>query len=190
MFQYFKNKARISAINKVRKKLKRKMGFSNLNSIKSVGIIIRYQFNIENEALRRLLDFFKNRNVKPELLIYYPEKQAPKDMSAQDNMLLFTEKDSNWFGKPNLKELDTFTNREFDLLIDLSIKHIYSLQYIVESSKASFKVGRISYDETPYDFVLLGDNENDSQYVKDLFSYLSKLNQYDDNLFSNLSKLK
>ena len=151
------------------------MGFSNFDTVKSVGIIIRYQLDIENAAINKLLDFFKEKKIKTEILVYYPDKKLPANVMAREGMLLFAEGDTNWFGKPKKKEVNEFINTDFGLLIDLSPQRIYSLQYIIESSKASFKVGRITYDDAPYDFVLIGDENNDSKYVDDLFKYLSKI---------------
>ena len=175
MIGFFKNKARHNAIDKARKKLKRNMSFRNLETIKSVGIIIRYQFEIGDTAINKLIDFFKKKNTSLEILVYYPDKKLPANVNFSEDTLLFTEGDTNWFGKPNKKEIENFINTDFGLLIDLLPQYVYSLQYIVESSKASFKIGRISYDNAPYDFILLGDENNDRKYVDELFNYLGKI---------------
>ena len=175
MIIYFKNKARTKAITGARKSLKRKMGFSNFDTIKTVGVIVHYQLDIENAAINKILAYFKEKGIKVDILVYYPDKKLPANVNAREGMVLFAEGDSNWFGKPNKPEINDFINKEFGLLIDLSLKHIFSLQYIIESSKSAFKVGRISYDDSPYDFVLLGDENNDSKYVDDLFNYLAKI---------------
>lgn len=174
MIKYFKNKAQQNALKTAKQKLKRKMGFTNFESISDVGIIIRYQLDIENAAVNKLFDFFKQKNIKPEILIHYPEKKLPANIKAQDNTLFFAEGDTNWFGLPKKKEIQDFINTEFGMLIDLSPEYMFPLHYIVEASKASFKVGRMSYENDPYDFVLLG-SDNDSKYVDDLFNYLSKI---------------
>ncbi|MDR1056365.1 MAG: hypothetical protein LBL90_11235 [Prevotellaceae bacterium] len=175
MIKFVKNKARTNAIASIRKQLRRHMGFCNFDTIKSVGIIVRYQFDIENEAVNKLLDFFKQKSIRPEILVYYPDKKLPANVIVREGMLLFVEGGTNWFGKPQKQEIESFINTDFGLLIDLSPQHVFSLQYIVEASKASFKVGRMSYKDDPYDFVLLGDLDNDSKYVDDLFRYLTKL---------------
>ena len=175
MFAFFKNKSRVNALAAARKKLKRKMGFTNFNDLKKVGIIIKYQLDIENRAINKLLEFFKGKGIHTEMLVYYPDKKLPANVKARLGMLYFAEGDTNWFGKPNKREVEEFINDDFGLLIDFSPEHIYSLQYIIQASKAVFKVGRISYNDDPYDFVLLGDKDDDIKYIDDLFKYLSKV---------------
>lgn len=176
MIAFFKNKARARAIRAVRQKLKRNMRFNNLNSVKTAGIIVCYQLDIQNEGINKLLDIFKQKGIRSEVLVYYPEKKLPANVNTDNNnMLLFAQGNTNWFGIPKSMQVNDFISKEFDLLIDLCTEHVYTLQYIVEASRASFKVGRLSYKDNPYDFTLVDDNSSDSKYIDNLFKYMSKL---------------
>ena len=54
----------------------------------------------------------------------------------------FNRKDLNWYKLPKSDYINTFINKEYDILIDLSTSNDLILQYIIGLSKAKFKVGR------------------------------------------------
>ena len=62
----------------------------------------------------------------------------------------FSKKDVNWFYRPIHKTVKDFMEKEFDLLIDLSLADSFPLKYISGLSKAICRVGRFSEDNSPY----------------------------------------
>ena len=69
-------------------------------------------------------------------------------------------------------------NKEFDMLIDLSLESCFSIQYIAGSSKAKFKVGRFGINPLNfYDLMLQVDDKIKLEdYLKYIKHYLTILN--------------
>ena len=57
----------------------------------------------------------------------------------------FCKSDLNWYGKP-VKEIEAFTEVEFDILIDLELEPILPLKHVLNMSMAQMKVGAEQVD--------------------------------------------
>lgn len=137
--------------------------------------MMSYKFDVENNALTRLKGVIKNNRIETKMLIYYPQNKLPDNVISSPNKILFSDKETTWIGRPKLTEVQDFLNEEFDLLIDMSSDECFPLHYAAVFSKAAFKVGRMSYPDSPYDFLLMGEEHaDDEKFIKDLELYLAK----------------
>ena len=70
-----------------------------------------------------------------------------------------------------------FTQREFDLLIDLHTGNSIPFQYIVAGSRAKFKIGKYEKKATPfYDFMIsVPEQMNLRQFIEQVNHYLKSL---------------
>ena len=64
----------------------------------------------------------------------------------------FCKSDLNWYGKP-VKEIEAFTEVEFDILFDLELEPILPLKHVLKMSMAKMKVGvdQVNWDFRDYD---------------------------------------
>ena len=91
------------------------------------------------------------------------------------------------FGKDHLNKIFTpidtlllkLVDREFDLLIDLSIKEIFPLKYIFVLSKSKFKVGpSLNYKNTFGDMTIdITQNQTVTYFITQVKHYLTQINQ-------------
>ncbi|MCL2328974.1 MAG: hypothetical protein FWC39_10760 [Bacteroidetes bacterium] len=90
---------------------------------------------------------------------------------------IFTKKDFTWYGTAKSETLEKFINTPFDMLIDLSVEQNFPLEYIVQLSKASFKIGRLN-QSLLYDFMIDIKNEKNIDYlIQQISVYLPSLKQ-------------
>lgn len=173
MLNNFKNYIRKKDLLAASKR-KRNLKGTNFQTAKSLGLVMCYKFDLENNALTRIKQIVEENNIKMSMLVYYPEKKLPENVESSSDKLVFSNKECNWVGKPKIKEVSDFLNQEFDLLIDMSSVNYFQLQYIVSMSKASFKIGQVDYENKPYDLQVKNDENNDEKFINDLELYLPK----------------
>ena len=69
-------------------------------------------------------------------------KSIPNYCIAANSGYHFNLKDLNWYGAPKNDYIHEFINKEFDILIDLSLDDVFVFKYISGLSRSKFKVGR------------------------------------------------
>jgi hypothetical protein len=176
MFGYVKNILRTRSLKDASMRAKkRRICAYNFETAKTVGII--YPFNINMGAVQNALNDIKRKyDVETVLAVYFPQEKLPEGIeTGSSSQIFFSDNECNWFGNPKATNITEFVNTEFDILIDLSARIWFPLQYIAIASHAGFKIGRINGEtNNPYSFVLLG-SESEEQFIKDLEKYLYKI---------------
>ena len=84
----------------------------------------------------------------------------------------FSNKNLNWFGKPYGHLITNFLDYEYDILIDLSLKNHYPLNYLLKASTAKFKIGASKKDITIFD------QEINSDEISNLSVLITKITDY------------
>jgi hypothetical protein len=176
MFGFIKNVLKSKCLKDatIRAKKRKEVAY-NFETAKIVGVI--YPFNINmGKVLNALDDITQRYNIEIIFVTYFPQDKLPEGVGENSPArIFFSNHECNWFGKPKTVAINNFINKPFNLLIDLSVKFWFPLQYIAIASNACFKIGRINGEtNNPYNFVLLG-SENEGQFIKDLETYLHKI---------------
>tara|TARA_B100001093_G_scaffold89725_1_gene81791 strand:- start:3144 stop:3614 length:471 start_codon:yes stop_codon:yes gene_type:complete len=70
----------------------------------------------------------------------------------------YSNKNLNWFGKPYGHLITNFLDYEYDILIYLSLKNHYALNYLLKASTAKFKIGASKKDITIFDQEINSEN--------------------------------
>lgn len=158
--------------------MKRKKITTNLSKAKYIGIL--YVVGDENQYLK-VCDFVKSlqdERKEVKAIGFVNNKAIPYYCYPKIAYDYFTIKDLNWFMKPSNSFVHDFINKEFDMLIDISIESCFSIQYIAGLSKANFKVGRYGINPLNfYDLMLQVDDKiNLIDYLKYIKHYLTILN--------------
>ncbi len=165
-------------LNKEAAKVVRKRKVFNLKSATSIGILYDATSGgpdfekVKKFALKLIGD---KKDVS--LLVFYDLKTSPNIISEKLRYDFITRKDLSRLMKPKDAQSELFMKREFDILINLNIKHSFPLIYISALSCARFKVGinKEKY-KNYYDF-LIGNTDNKiDTFIHDVEHYLSIIN--------------
>lgn len=156
-------------------RVERKPVVKNLATSVKVGIIYFAADEATHDQVRNYV-----KQIKQELgitrimaLAYCDEKVLPYYLHAKLNFDVFSVKDLNWYRIPHGNVVHNFIAEEYDILIDLTVRDMLPLQYVLAHSKARFKVGRQS--ETNKHFL---DMMIDSAGSTSLAQLISNLNKY------------
>ncbi len=103
-------------------------------------------------ALRELLNKLSKFEKEGKKVTYlgYVKKLPPFE---NEDIYWITRKDLNWIGIPTTKKIKHFIEKEFDVLINTSMKTIRPLEYVSIYSKAGLRIGKFDEKKTfCYDF--------------------------------------
>ncbi len=123
-------------------------------------------------ALRELLNAVKKFADDGKKLSFfgYVKKLPPFE---QEEIVWITAKDMNWLGISKTYKIKHFIERDFDVLINTSMKSIRPLEYISTYSKALLRIGKFDEKKTYcYDFMMHMDNNNVYAYLNQVEHYL------------------
>ena len=140
---------------KLKKLPKRRRGYIGLNQAKSVGVLYDATSRSDYDKVKDLIHYFKEAQ-KNVIGLGFINSTDPNIMLAPKlQFRYFNPVDLNWFRKPSGIEVDNFIEQEFDILIDLSLKYSFPLNYICRLSGAKFKVGMAQKDSmNNYDMLI------------------------------------
>jgi hypothetical protein len=145
----------------------------NFSTARRIGVIFPF-FADMNKIAALLKTIATKYKLQLHTVIYFDDKLEMNVLSTERE-IWFSDKACNWFGKPKMTDIDNFIDERFDILVDLSTKTYFSLQYISIKSKADFKIGRISEESVPYDLVITG-CDTEKCFMEKLEFYLQKIN--------------
>ncbi len=149
------------------KKLSRNRGVFNLNNAKNIGIIYNATNQTTYNTALKFIKYLQEKNIKVNSLGFVNSKEVLNFYETSSDVDFFSKNNLNWYGKPNNPNTNEFIEKEFDVLIDLSLVDDFPLQYIVALSKAKFKVGRYTTDEGYYDFMINVEEKKEIDFLID-----------------------
>ena len=159
--------------NKVRKQ-SRKKGTFNLDSAKTVGIIINARNKDFFQTVQQFVSFLKSKHIDVWSLGYTDSQDVIEAYAYQIGMNHFTKKNLNWYYKPKGNNIDQFIRKEFDILIDLSLIEFFPIHYLIGMSKAKMKIGRYIENNLYYDLMIDIDKNNNLEFlIEQIKHYLS-----------------
>lgn len=163
-----------------RNTLKTKLTGSQVSvyNAKKVGIIAVVDSKEKFELLVKFKKTLESYGPKVSVLGFAPFKIIPDYFNTQMQIEVFSIKEVNIFGIPRGDRVRHFINKEFDMLIDLTIEEIVPMYYLAGMSKAILKAGkyREQLKET-YDIMIhTGEEMNYQEFQFTMKNYLSKIN--------------
>jgi hypothetical protein len=172
MFNGVKQYFGMRAIKKLRRLQDTKRHFHNFETAKSVALLYPYDTSVDAE-IDRFMRFFAERQIKVQALAFIDDKVVPETYKAKLNKSVFCAEHLNWYNKPMVDLVEEFIRQPFDILIDFSPAPLFPLQYITALSRASMRVGKISYPGSPYEFILsIPENASHTFFIEQLQHYL------------------
>lgn len=180
MFKGIKDKASKIYLNK-EKEVKRTPMVLNYADAKSIGLLYLIKdadhFNYVKDYLKHLKEHV---GIKERLVFSFvnDKKEVPEFVQKKLEYDYFTAKDINWHNKPSGVEVENFLRKDFDILIDLTTEPCVPLQYVLKNSRAKFKVGKFSEQNSDlYDLMLDTPDNTIKALIEQVNHYLALINR-------------
>ncbi len=168
--------ARYFLKNKLKKNT-RERRFISLKEAKDIGILYLFTNEQDYNAISKFVKLLQDQNKKVKALGFVKQKNLTNRFLPKLSYDFFSQKDINWYGKPSNIFIKDFIEKDFDIIIDMSLQDNYPLQYISGVSKAKLKVGRIGEKNSDiYDIMLKNEkNTKLDKFINEVHHYLSIL---------------
>lgn len=160
-------------------RLKRKPYFTNFKRIKSIGVVWDASRTEEFRLLSSLHQKMAEKNIEVVIFGAYPDKELPDQYTAIRYLTCLKKQELDYFYRPLSPEAVAFTERKFDVLIDINFRNLFPLRYITSLSKAGLKVGLSDPEpgELPFDLMIsVKDPVSLEGYLDQVLFYLEMMN--------------
>ncbi|APY09734.1 hypothetical protein BWZ22_00060 [Seonamhaeicola sp. S2-3] len=166
----FKEKSNKKYLNKL---LTEREVNTTKSEVQSLGIILNIDEFDDLESFRKLADLIKVRTNKLKIVAF--SETNKENLNSWDDC--FTPKDFGWKGVVKNVELQSFLNKDFDVLISYYLHDNIELKLMTAASKAKFKVGILVSDERLNDLIIKTDIKEFDVFKNEIFKYLTILNK-------------
>ncbi|MGF1584132.1 MAG: hypothetical protein ACFCUM_02335 [Bacteroidales bacterium] len=158
--------------------LLRKKQFINLADAGTIGIIFH---QTDDKSFMAVQDFLKSLASEGKQIAavgYIESRKIPDFYTLRKGFNFFCIDDLNWFFQPEPAFINDFIEREFDILINLSIENRFPVEYIYALSKAKFKTGKFRNGSTHADLAIdIKDNRDVNYLIQHINHYLRMINK-------------
>jgi hypothetical protein len=153
---------------------KRKVSYSNLGLVKSIGIVWDVSKTDDFIILSRFYQKMHERNIEVKIIGYFDGKTLPDQYTAIRFLTCIRTKELDFFYHPVSPEANNFIKNRFEILIDINFKKLVPLQYISSLSNAAFKVGLLDSEinNNPFDLMM------EIKRPVDIENYLNQIIHY------------
>lgn len=148
---------------------------TSLERAQDVGIVCEITDEDSYKAIFRIFSQLQQTGKNVHLIGYINEKFVPFYCLQQLSADYFCKKQMNWYGEPNMVQVQDFINREFDILLDFNYRYHTSIDFILSTSSAGFIVGSCADYEHVYDLLLQTESGNYRQFIQSADIYTKKL---------------
>ena len=157
-------------------KVSREKTLVSLEQAHTIGIICQITNEESYKDIHDLFSKLQSPKRTVRLMGYIDQKGVPFYCLQQLSADYFSQKQLNWFGKPNFAHLNDFVNIDFDILVDFSRNDLPPLCFILSASKAKLIVGANERAHNFYDIYIKDETHFDNfQLLKTIHNYLLKL---------------
>lgn len=170
ILKVFKEKSNLKYINKL---LNSRKYECNNSKLKTIGVILNCEEFSDFQAFR---EFFGSLRLPSNSVKIIAMRQEPLESNEHWDTY-FLPSDLGWQGDLKKLDLQTFVNKEFDVLISYYKSQHIELNLITAASKSRFKVGLSDVDRRFYDLIINCDPKDFDTFVIELNKYLTVLNK-------------
>ena len=152
----------------------------NLEKAKFVGILYTLDDLPVYEVVSEFVTQLQRQHIEVKALGFVNNRNLISRFLPKLSYDFFSKKDINWFYRPIHTKVKDFINKEFDILIDLSLKDSFILQYISGLSRSFCRVGKFSEENTHYYDLLFDVNPSLTlpDYIQQITHYLTIINRH------------
>lgn len=163
---------------------RRSAAVANFDRARSVAIIYREKGESFFILVKQYVKYLKaEQGIREVLAMAYieNEKDVPHYHLHRLQYDYFTGKELSFYMEPKCEQVANFVLNDFDILIDLEKDPPLPLRFLVQASKARFKVGYFSEQhQFLYDMMLKTDaNATFDEYIKQVNHYLKLIDTHD-----------
>lgn len=161
-------------LNKELEGLKRVTMSVPLNDVKRVGVLFSGQDDVSLKAVNLFVERLRKSGKSVRCMGYVSREKAAETLRPAWGLEFFTQNDLNWYFRPESRNVQSFIEEPFDLLIDLRMQRSMALPFVVALSKARFKVGCFNEsDHGLYDLMIRADSNMEiAEFIGQLEHYL------------------
>ncbi|HBE43008.1 MAG TPA: hypothetical protein DDW27_17750 [Bacteroidales bacterium] len=142
LFGEFRQKMGIYILDRKGARSKRKVQYTNIESIKKIGIVWDASNNEEFSILSKFHHKMNDKDIKVKIIGFYAGRDLPNNLTAIKYFSCIRKPELDFFYKPIFSvEAATFIKTRFDVLIDINFDKKFPLYYVSTLSTANFKVG-------------------------------------------------
>lgn len=141
-------------LNRISKEVERDKQVFNLQDASNVAILFDGTKVKDIELVKSFVAKFARGKETVTVLAYVNDNHKSFDHISMLHFDFFSKDQLNWFGKPKGIIIRNFLNKEYDILIDLSLKTFYPLTYLLAASPARYKIGRLTEDISIFDLAI------------------------------------
>jgi len=160
-------------------KVERQCHMTNLRDAKRIGILYTLDDVPDYERVSQFVSQLQGEHKEVKTLGFVKNKNLVQRFLPKLSYDFFSRRDLTWFYKPIHKQVRDFIEKEFDLLIDLSLQDNFPLKYIAGLSNALCRVGKFSEENTDY-YDLMFDmkpSTTSEDYLGQIQHYLTIINK-------------
>ncbi len=150
MFEKLREKIGQYYFRKEQSRSPRPLQMTNLRDARRIGILYTLEDVPDYERVSEFVARLQGEQKEVKALGFVRNKNLVQRFLPKLSYDFFTRRDLTWFYKPIHRQVRDFIDKEFDLLIDLSLQDHFPLKYISGLSKALCRVGKFSEENTEY----------------------------------------
>lgn len=147
--------------------------FVDNSRAKSLGILFNIDEVDDYESFRQLGNYLGIRPNRIKIIAFSPT-QIDKPNFWE---VCFNPKDIGWKGTIKNIELQSFLDKEFDVLISYYSSDELELKFLTGVSQAKFKIGILQADSRLNDLIIKTQVNEFNVFKKEVFKYLNILNK-------------
>jgi hypothetical protein len=158
----------------------RRCRMTNLQEAKRIGILYTLDNVPDYDRVSEFVSQLQGAHKEVKALGFVKNKNLVQRFLPKLSYDFFSKRDLTWFYKPIHTQVRDFIEKEFDLLIDLSLHDSFPLKYISGLSKALCRVGKFSEENTEYyDLMIdLKPTMTTDEYIGQIRHYLTVINTH------------
>lgn len=156
---------------------------TNLNDARRIGILYTLNEVPDYEAVSEFVSELQHDQKEVKALGFVRNKNLISRFLPKLSYDFFSKKDITWFCKPIHQQVKDFIEKEFDILIDLSVHDSFPLKYISGLSRALCRVGKFSEENVEYYDLMIEIKSNITlnEYLGYIKHYLTIINSHAKN---------
>lgn len=152
----------------------------NLQEAKHIGILYKVSDEETHNCIEEFIKSLQDKDIDVSTLGFADYKEIPHYCYPKIKHKILTLKNLNWHYKPTGMDVHDFINKDFDIIMDLSMEDFLPFKYVLSHSKAKFIVGK--YDDSSthfYDMMLKVDNSTKiNDFIKIVVEYLNIIKKH------------
>ena len=164
-------------LNKKKKGIQREVQVHNFETAQTAVILFDASELDSFPVIKEFRKFIENNGIKCDAFGYVKHKEVPQEMLFWKNYFFITKADLNWYMKPTGEVADIFYTKDPDIMVDFTMEVPLELQFLVQLSSASFKIGSFTEQDNDYDLMInLSDHYDIGFFAEQIKHYVSMLN--------------